>query len=114
MKRYCLALDLKEDASLIAEYEHHHRNVWPEILKSIQDSGILHLEIYRIANRLFMLLETREDFSFEHKNTMDAANPHVQQWEQLMWNYQQALPGAKPGEKWVLMDRIFSLEPIYP
>jgi len=26
-----------------------------------------------------------------------------------MWQYQQALPTAKPGEKWVLMHKIFSL-----
>jgi len=26
-----------------------------------------------------------------------------------MWKYQQALPGAQPGEKWVLMDKIFEL-----
>lgn len=110
MKRYCLALDLKEDAALIAEYEAYHRNVWPEIIQSIQDSGILSLEIYRIANRLFMVLETEDDFSFERKNAMDASNPYVQQWEQLMWKYQQSLPTARPGEKWMLMDKIFSLE----
>jgi L-rhamnose mutarotase len=109
MKRYCLALDLKEDAALIAEYEAYHRNVWPEIIQSIQDSGILSLEIYRVANRLFMILETRDDFSFEHKSALDAANPRVQEWEQLMWKYQQALPGAQAGEKWRIMDRIFSL-----
>jgi len=27
----------------------------------------------------------------------------------LMWKYQQALPSAKPGEKWVLMEKIFSV-----
>lgn len=107
MKRYCLALDLKDDPTLIAEYEQHHQMVWPEILQSIKDSGILQLEIYRVANRLFMILEAEADFSFEQKNAMDAANPHVQQWEQLMWKYQQALPGAKPGEKWMLMQRIY-------
>ena len=107
MKRYCLALDLKDDPTLIAEYEQHHQMVWPEILQSIKDSGILQLEIYRLANRLFMILEAEDDFSFEQKNAMDAANPHVQQWEELMWKYQQALPGAKPGEKWMLMKRIY-------
>ncbi len=75
MKRYCLALDLIDDASLIAEYEQYHRNVWPEIIKSIKDSGIVNLDIYRVANRLFMLLDTEEDFSFEHKNAMDTENP---------------------------------------
>jgi len=75
MKRYCLALDLIDDASLIAEYEQYHRNFWPEIIKSIKDSGIVNLDIYRVANRLFMLLDTEEDFSFEHKNAMDTENP---------------------------------------
>ena len=108
-KRYSLALDLKDDAVLIAEYEEHHRNVWPEILKSIKEAGIEQMEIYRIGNRLFMIMETTHDFSFEKKVAIDAANESVQQWEQLMWNYQQALPIAKPGEKWMLMNKIFSL-----
>ena len=111
MKRYSLALDLKDDEALIADYEEYHRNVWPEILTSIKDAGIEKMEIYRISNRLFMIMETDDDFSFERKRAMDAANKRVQEWEELMWKYQQALPGSKPGEKWILMDRIFSLNP---
>lgn len=107
--RYCLALDLKNDERLIAEYETYHQNVWPEILSSIKDAGITSLEIYRVSNRLFMIMETNIDFSFEKKSAMDASNPKVQEWENLMWNYQQALPAAKPGEKWMLMDKIFEL-----
>jgi L-rhamnose mutarotase len=108
-QRYCLAVDLKNDPTLIAEYEAHHQKVWPEIQKSIRDSGITSMEIYRFQNRLFMIMETDETFSFEKKAAADAANEKVQEWETLMWNYQQALPGAKPGEKWKKMDRIFSL-----
>lgn len=109
MKKYCLALDLIDDEMLIAEYEKHHQKVWPEIIESIKESGITNLEIYRIANRLFMIIEADASFSFEQKNKMDAANPKVMEWEQLMWKYQQALPSAKPGEKWMLMNTIFSL-----
>jgi L-rhamnose mutarotase len=109
MQQYCLALDLKDDPQLIAEYEAYHKAVWPEILESIRDSGITQLDIYRVQNRLFMILEANESFSFEAKAAADAANPIVQEWETLMWNYQQALSGAKPGEKWVLMQKIFSL-----
>ena len=109
-KRYCLTLDLKDDAALIAEYEAHHRAVWPEILVSIRDSGITDMEIYRFANRLFMIMEVAPHFSFEAKAAADATNPKVQDWETLMWNYQQALPGALPGEKWKLMQPIFSLQ----
>lgn len=109
MKRYCLALDLKNDEQLIAQYEKYHEQVWPEIIKSIKDSGIISLEIYRISNRLFMIIEAADDFTFEEKNALDAANEKVQEWEQLMWKYQQALPTAQPGEKWMLMKNIFSL-----
>lgn len=109
MKRYCLALDLVDDNKLIGEYEAYHQQVWPEIKKSITDAGIVQMEIYRFTNRLFMIMEVTEEFNFTHKSAADAANPKVQEWEQLMWKYQQAIPGTKPGEKWVLMDKIFSL-----
>lgn len=109
MKRYCLSLDLKDDAALIAEYETYHQNVWPEILQSIKESGIEHMDIYRTGNRLFMIMEVNEQFSFERKAAADAANEKVQEWETLMWKYQQALPGSKPGEKWTLMNNIFSI-----
>ncbi len=107
MTRYCLALDLKNDPALIAEYEAYHKKIWPEIKKSIRDSGIETMQIYRTGNRLFMIMETNTDFSFDKKSTADAANPNVQEWEKLMWKYQQALPHATPGEKWVLMNKIF-------
>ncbi|HTQ28166.1 MAG TPA: L-rhamnose mutarotase [Puia sp.] len=110
MKKYCLALDLRDDPALIAEYESWHRQVWEEVRKSITEAGIKHMEIYRTGNRLFMIVEAGDTFSFERKAAMDAANPAVQRWEELMWNYQQALPGATPGEKWRLMDKVFDLE----
>jgi L-rhamnose mutarotase len=111
MKRYCLALDLVDDSALIKEYQSWHKaeNGWPEIKKSIQDSGIRDMEIYCIGNRLFMIMETANEFSFEKKKEIDATNAKVQEWEQLMWKYQQALPVAKPGEKWLLMERIYKL-----
>ena len=109
-KRYCLALDLKDDPQLIAEYKRHHEKIWPEIAKSIKDSGIEDMEIYQRGTRLFMIMKVRDDFSFEAKARADAANPKVQEWEKLMWKFQQPIPDAKPGEKWLLMDRIFKLE----
>ncbi len=107
--RYCLALDLKDDPQLIAAYDEYHQSVWPEIIDSIKSSGIKLLEIYRVSNRLFMIIEADADFSFEQKAVMDAKNEIVQQWENTMWEYQQALPIANPGEKWVMMQKIFSL-----
>lgn len=109
MKRYILTLDLRQDPTLIAAYDKWHRNVWSDIKQSIIDSGILHMEIYRFADRLCLLIETTDDFTFEKKAAADAANARVQEWERLMENYQKPIPGSKPGEKWVLMDKIFEL-----
>lgn len=109
-RRYCLTLDLKDDPALIAEYKRYHERIWPEITASIKSAGIENLEIYLLGTRMFMILEAGPNFSFEAKDRADRANPRVQEWEQLMWKFQKALPQAKPGEKWLLMERIFQLE----
>jgi L-rhamnose mutarotase len=109
MKRFCLTLDLKDDPNLIAEYRKYHENIWPEISASLKDSGIEDAEIYLLGTRMFMILEVNERFSFEAKAKADAEDPKVQAWEKLMWKFQKPLPQAKPGEKWLLMERIFQL-----
>ena len=109
MQKFCLALDLKDDPKLIEKYEAYHKKVWPEIIDSIKNSGIEILDIYRTGNRMFMIIGANDEFSFDKKAKMDAADPKVQEWEELMWKFQQALPWAKPGEKWVLMEKIFEL-----
>mgnify|MGYP001094707216 CR=1 FL=1 len=109
MKRFCLALDLKDDAQAIAQYEAYHKAVWPEIIDSIKSSGIEQMQIYRVQNRLIMLIEARDDFSFEQKAALDAQNPKVQQWEALMDQFQQRIPGTPQGTKWALAEPIFNL-----
>lgn len=110
MKRYCLALDLKNDPKLISEYEEHHKKVWPENIDAIRASGIESMQLYRFQSRLFMIMEVNESFSFEAKQQADKTNIKVQEWEALMSKYQQAIPGGKEGEKWKLMDKIFDLD----
>jgi L-rhamnose mutarotase len=110
IKRYCLTLDLKNDPKLIAEYKRHHEKIWPEITESIKDAGIMNLEIYLLGTRMFMVMEVNERFSFEAKGRSDSENPKVCEWEELMWKFQQPLSNAKPGEKWLLMEKIYELE----
>lgn len=109
-QKYCLALDLKEDVQLMEEYKAYHQNVWPEVIKSIKDSGIEVLDIYCVSDRMFMIIEANEGFSFDEKSKNDANDPKIQEWEELMWKFQKALPFAKPGEKWMLMEKIFELK----
>jgi L-rhamnose mutarotase len=109
MKQYCLALDLKDDPELIAAYIAHHQKVWPEVLASIKASGIVTMDIYHFGNRLCMFINADDNFSFEKKAQMDEASPKVEEWETLMLKYQQRIPGAGKGAKWVLMEKIFEL-----
>ena len=108
-RRWCLALDLADDPALIAEYCRLHVRIWPEIADSIRDAGIVAMEIWRTGNRLVMVMETDARFDPEAKTISDASNPKVQEWERLMWRFQQPLPWAAAGQKWVPMEKIFEL-----
>ena len=106
-RRFCFTLDLKNDPALIAEYRKHHEKIWPEITQGLKDSGIEDLEIYLLSTHMFMIMEVNQSFSFEKKAKADENSPKMQAWEQ---RFQQALPEAQPGEKWLRMERIFKLE----
>src|SRR5450830_1488023 len=108
--RYCLALDLQDDAALIARYEEHHRRIWPEIAAHLRQHGIAGMEIYRLGTRLTMIMHT-DDQRYDAAALAQAMqdDPKVQQWEALMWQFQAPTPWTPPGEKWTPMNKIFDL-----
>jgi L-rhamnose mutarotase len=109
MKTYCFALDLHDEPGLIEEYKRYHtrEGIWPEVLERVRANGVISEEIYLTGNRLFMILKTTDDFSLEAKMAADSASPVMRKWEELMWKFQKPLAHAKPGEKWVRMEKIF-------
>lgn len=109
MKRICYTLNLKNNKTLIKEYINHHKNVWPEIIKSMKDSGIVNAEIYNFSTRLFLLIEVDETFSEKRKKDLDKKNKFVNDWEEMMLKYQELIPNSPNSEKWVKMNKIFKL-----
>jgi L-rhamnose mutarotase len=111
MPLHYYALDLHDDAEAIAQYERWHRpeNVWPEIVASIRASGIQEMEIFRTGNRLVMVVQLPERPAALASDKANADDLKTQAWEALMDRYQQRLPWAEAGQKWVPMTRIFSL-----
>ena len=103
--RHCFTLELVNNEELIAEYEAHHASIWPEVLRSFEEAGILQLEMYRTGTTVMMLFEVNETFSFERKDAIDRADPVIGKWEALMSAYQQSAPGAMANEKWKMMKR---------
>jgi L-rhamnose mutarotase len=108
--RYCFALDLKDDQTLIESYENYHRDVWPEVLQHLREHGVLGMEIFRLGTRLTMVMDT-DDAMFDGDKMSRAAesNQVVRAWEDLMWKFQAPTPWTPAGEKWVSMRPIFDL-----
>jgi L-rhamnose mutarotase len=114
MKRFVLTLDLRDDPRAVAEYEAHHRAVWPEVLASLRRIGIRAMDIYRLGRRLVMVMDTRDDFDRRKSFAAHvASDPRCAEWEALMKTYQQPPPGAQPGEVWALMQPVFHLGPAH-
>ena len=109
MQHFCLTLDLRRDPALIAEYIEYHKEGWHEIHASIRDACVLDMQLYELDGRLFMIMDTEDDFSFERKARMDAANPRVREWEALMARFQDVGTDDDPSGKWKLMGKIFQL-----
>ncbi|MBU4434366.1 MAG: L-rhamnose mutarotase [Alphaproteobacteria bacterium] len=110
-RRLCFALDLRDDLDLITRYRTWHApgGPPPAINAALRAAGVEALEIFLTGNRLFMIMQVGEAFSLEAKAAADAADPEVQAWEALMWTFQQALPWAATGEKWLACERIYAL-----
>ena len=109
MRRHCLTLDLKDDATAIAEYKRYHVKIWPEVKQSLFDAGVEEMEIYLLGTRMFMIMDVNESFSLSSKAAMDLANAKVQEWETIMHGFQRQLPGAGADQYWMPMERVFSL-----
>jgi L-rhamnose mutarotase len=108
-RQFCLTLNLQDDNDLIREYEEYHKpgNVWPEVVDSIREAGILDMQIYRSGLQLTMVMTVSNAFSFEDKALKDSLNPKVMEWERLMEKFQNRAEGV--DSKWQEVANIFEL-----
>ena len=108
-RRVCYALDLVDDADLIAEYEAAHAAgaVWPQVIAGIRQAGYDSMEIWRTGDRLFMVADVADDWPRAVTPEISAIDA---QWQARMDRFQKRLPHGEPDEKWTAMTRIFSLD----
>ncbi|KHK58365.1 L-fucose mutarotase [Ralstonia sp. A12] len=109
--RYCLALDLKDDAALIAAYEAHHQRIWPEVARHLRKHGVIGMEIYRVGTRMVMLMDTDDAiYNADRMAEATSTDPKLIEWETLMWQFQAPTPWTPASQKWTPMTRIFDLQ----
>ena len=109
MTRHVLAVDLKDDPSVVASYLEHHKRVWPEVLRSLKAAGIEGMEIYVLGRRLVMFVDTDGHDFRQHFAAHQTSHPRVVEWEALMKSMQEPAPGSAPGEWWAQMQPVFRL-----
>ncbi len=112
-KRYCKTLDLKDDPKLIDEYKRLHAPgaEWPEIIEGMKQVGIIDMEIYIDGTKLFMIMDTYNDFDHDTAMTQLAKLPRQFEWEALVSKYQKTSPDFSAQEKWKMIERIFKMNP---
>jgi L-rhamnose mutarotase len=108
--RRCFAVDLVNDPDMIARYDAWHAVGGPPaaVTAAIRADDVRELEIWRVGDRMFMILEQGPGYDPEAKAARDEANPDVQAWDALMRTFQKPLPFA-PDQTWLGMARIYAL-----
>ena len=110
MKAFGLTLNLKDDPEGIETYKEYHRNVWPEVEAALKTVGIRSMRIFLLGRRLFMHMETGDDFIAEvdFPRYLEQ-HPRCKEWEDLMNGYQEKVPEAGEDEWWAGMEEVYSL-----
>ncbi len=110
MKRFAQTVLLKDDPEIIRRYEAYHANPWPQVLEGARRIGILTTYIYRFGRQLFMFMQTTDDFDMERDMPKYAADPKAKEWDLLMRDFQEPVPGAPQGSTWAEMKEIYAWE----
>jgi L-rhamnose mutarotase len=107
MRFFGRTINLKDDSKAIESYKEYHRKVWPEVEHQVGKSGVTKMRIFLFSRRLFMYIETADDFDPEAFVAEWMQNPKCVAWEEIMQQYQEPLPEAKPGEWWTTMEPVY-------
>jgi L-rhamnose mutarotase len=110
MKSYAQTLLLRDDPAKIEEYIRYHAAVWPEVLAQIRAAGIERMQIFLLGRRLFMYIDTADDFEPERDFPKTMDHPKSQEWNKLMGELQERAPEARPDQWWAPMERVFDTE----
>jgi L-rhamnose mutarotase len=86
---------------------HEPGSVWPGVIDHIRANGVENMEIWHHGDRLFMIMDATDEYP--RRDASHVGQQESDRWEGCMAQFQRALPGTAPGEKWLALRRIFLL-----
>lgn len=106
MQRVAFLLKVKRDK--IEEYKRRHREVWPEMLAALRETGWRNYSLYlREDGTLFGYLETPD---FEAARAGMAAKEVNARWQAEMAPFFEQLEGRQPDEGLLVLEEVFHLD----
>ena len=105
MERVCFLLKVKKEK--IEEYKERHRNVWPDMLQALHETGWHNYSIFLRDDGLFVgYFETP---SYEQALAGMAKREVNARWQKEMQEYFEALDGGRPDERFQRLEQVFYL-----
>jgi L-rhamnose mutarotase len=107
MQRHGFRLQLRKD--IIDEYVEHHKNVWPEMLEALRETGWTNYSLFidRDDGALFGYLETED---LDAAKAEMAAREVNARWQEMMRPYFESLDGRAPDEGFKELEQVFFLD----
>ena len=100
MKSYGLTLCLQDDPEKIERYKAYHRAVWPGVIARMRAVGIHEMKIFLLGTRMFMYIETDDDFDPRRDFPRINEDGVSREWNELMATLQERAPEASLDEWW--------------
>jgi L-rhamnose mutarotase len=105
MKR--VGFQFKVGKDRLVEYKEHHKNVWPEMLEALRETGWHNYTLFmREDGLIFGYFETDEDLgTAQAKMAVKEVNTR---WQELMSSFMDA--NTRPDETFVELEEYFHLD----
>jgi L-rhamnose mutarotase len=111
-KEIVMMVNLKNDSAIIQRYEAYHAAAWPEVTEASKAAGFVKINIYRLGNRIVMVLTVPENWDAQEGSQRYLSySPRVKEWVDTMAAMQEVSPEAPEGSNgWSPMKRIYSFD----
>ncbi len=106
MRRVGFLLKVKKEK--MSEYIEHHKNVWPEMLDALRESGWHNYSLFINENGLlFGYFETEETLAAAQAKMADLEINT--RWQEFMASYFESPNNSRPDEMFIELTEIFHL-----